>query len=105
MKETKALAVTATLAVVQIFLTGLHLLVPTPPPHLTYYFAPLLCTSSIFTSAAAPYRNAALGGAPRGLATVYLGLGSNVGDKHANLLKAYKGLREVWVAAKVEAGM
>lgn len=31
----------------------------------------------------------------RGLATVYLGLGSNVGDRHAHLLKAYKGLREV----------
>lgn len=34
-------------------------------------------------------------GGRRGLATVYLGLGSNVGDRHANLLKAYKGLREV----------
>ena len=34
-------------------------------------------------------------GACRGLATVYLGLGSNVGDRHANLLKVYKGLREV----------
>lgn len=31
----------------------------------------------------------------RGFATVYLGLGSNVGDRHANLLRAYKGLREV----------
>lgn len=26
---------------------------------------------------------------------MYLGLGSNVGDRHANLLKLYKGLREV----------
>ncbi|CAM9196251.1 unnamed protein product, partial [Hapterophycus canaliculatus] len=29
------------------------------------------------------------------LATVYLGLGSNVGDRHANLLRAYKELREI----------
>lgn len=29
---------------------------------------------------------------------MYLGLGSNDGDRHANLLKAYKGLREVCYA-------
>ncbi|CAM9790949.1 unnamed protein product [Pylaiella littoralis] len=36
----------------------------------------------------------------RSLATVYLGLGSNVGDRHANILKAYKGLCEL---GKVDA--
>ncbi|CAM9799181.1 unnamed protein product [Ectocarpus sp. 4 AP-2014] len=35
------------------------------------------------------------GASVRSLATVYLGLGSNVGDRHANLLRAYKGLREL----------
>ncbi|CAM9995891.1 unnamed protein product, partial [Discosporangium mesarthrocarpum] len=28
-------------------------------------------------------------------ATVYIGLGSNVGNRHSNLLKAYRGLWEV----------
>lgn len=37
----------------------------------------------------------------RGFATVYLGLGSNVGDRHSNLLRAYKGLREVCAAVRM----
>lgn len=47
------------------------------------------------TSAAARSRFITSGKSRRGLATVYLGLGSNVGDRHANILMAYKGLREV----------
>eukprot|EP00904_Undaria_pinnatifida_P004367 jgi/Undpi1/13931/HiC_scaffold_9.g03582.m1 len=46
-------------------------------------------------SAALRSPSAASSGNRRCLATVYLGLGSNVGDRHANLLRAYKGLREL----------
>ncbi|CAN0388352.1 unnamed protein product, partial [Scytosiphon promiscuus] len=36
---------------------------------------------------------------------VYLGLGSNVGDRHANLLRAYKGLEEVGMRQAERASM
>lgn len=58
----------------------------------------LLCLCPLAPSLIAFKDNAgraSTGGTIRSLATVYLGLGSNVGDRPANLLKAYKGLREV----------
>lgn len=56
---------------------------------------PHICLPLFEGASTARRRRSAPGGGKRGLATVYLGLGSNVGDRHANLLRAYKGLREV----------